>query len=188
MEFRTARLRLEPLTAAHRTHAIALFQDHRTWAHLAGSPADAASTAASFIALAERSRSETGLGIWAAFLRDDVTDGPPVPGGFIGIGGVRTTATGPWNLGLSIVPAAWGRGHASEIAQAAVAAATAVAPDRPVTARALAANVGSERALTRAGLRSVWEGPSTETPGATARIYTTAPLSEVSLAWLVEHS
>lgn len=181
-------LRLEPLSPRHRELLLTMFEDERMWTYLNGSPADAEKFATRFIDAAALSRSATGLGIWAAFLRADSADGQLCSGSFVGIGGVRVTAADVWNLGLSITPPAWGRGYATELATAAVNAAHASFPSRAVTARTLAKNVGSERALVSAGLRVVWKGPSSAHPGEEARIFADKQLRSSELEWLIRHS
>jgi len=184
----TSSLKLEPLSPRHGELLLTMFQDERMWTYLDGSPADAEESATWFINAATLSRRATGLGIWAAFLRAGSADGQLCAGAFVGIGGVRETAADVWNLGLSITPAAWGRGYATELATAAVNAAHAALPDRAVTARTLTKNVGSERALVSAGLRVVWTGPSSAHPGEEARIFADSRLRRSELEWLVRHS
>lgn len=181
-------LTLESLLPRHRRLVVALFEDERMWTYLDGSPDDAETIAMRFIEAAAQSRSATGLGLWAAFRRVDCAEERPSMGSFIGVGGVRITAADVWNLGLSIAPPAWGRGYATELATAAVSAAQASAPRRAVTARTLAKNVGSERALMSAGLQIVWKGPSLAHPGEEARILTDKQLRNSELEWLIQHS
>ena len=89
-----------------------------------------------------------GYGYWAITLSqsEDV----------VGFGGVRRVI---WrdrdvlNLYYRLIPAIWGRGYASEMAQMAVVLARKHMPLLPVVARTREKNIASMRVAERAGLR-----------------------------------
>lgn len=92
-------------------------------------------------------------------MRDDA-DGPVV--GRAGCASAEDR--GWWNLYYRFSPAVHGRGYATETARAALEAATAVDPARPVVAYLLEHNVGSRRTAERVGLQLVWRGPDAGNP------------------------
>ena len=61
-------------------------------------------------------------------------------------------------------PEVQGRGLATELAQAARAAALAVRPDLPVTALLLEHNLASKAVAEKLGLRLAWRGPDAGNP------------------------
>ncbi len=162
---RTERLWLdEPvpddLADLHRIHA-----DPASWEHFPqGRHPDLARTQQAL----DKSESEWthGLGYWS--VRDSAR------GPVIGMAGCAVVASRPWwNLYYRFDSAARGRGYASEVAAAALEAARAVAPDRPVMAYLLEINVASRRTAERAGLTLVWRGPDAgnEDPDAVRLVY-----------------
>jgi RimJ/RimL family protein N-acetyltransferase len=103
----------------------------------------------------------------------------------IGTGGCALrVGTSWWNLYYRLTPAAWGRGLAAELVDAALEAAHAVAPDRPVVAYLLEHNVQSRGRAERAGLTLVWRGPDAGNPDAAAvrLVYADRPVSNDLLA------
>ncbi|MBM7804603.1 RimJ/RimL family protein N-acetyltransferase [Geodermatophilus bullaregiensis] len=83
----------------------------------------------------------------------------------VGTGGCACPpGTSWWNLYHRSTPPAWGRGLAAELVAAALDAARAVAPDRPVVAYLLEHDVDSRGRAERAGLRLVWRGPDAGNP------------------------
>ncbi len=97
------------------------------------------------------------------------------------------TEGGVWNLGYRLTPRSWGRGLATELAEAAVTAAGAALPLVPVTARILSNNRASSVVAQRAGLARRWEGPTTGIGTELARweIYADRVLTESQLEWLI---
>ena len=72
---------------------------------------------------------------------------------------------GPWwNLYYRFDQRVVGRGYATEMGEAAIAAARDVAPRRPVLAYLLEHNHGSRRTAEKLGLRLVWRGPDPTNP------------------------
>ncbi|WP_159616563.1 GNAT family N-acetyltransferase [Arthrobacter zhaoguopingii] len=92
----------------------------------------------------------------------------PSAGELVGIGGCSLYANTAWNLSFSMRPQNWGRGYAQEIAAAGMARAQAVRPDLPIMAVVAARNARSSRAVERAGLHQVWQGPDNHDPDPTA--------------------
>ena len=126
-----------------------------------------------------------GLGYWTARLRADLPGTSLRAGDVIGTGGCALrVGTSWWNLYYRLTPAAWGRGLAAELVDAALEAAHAVAPDRPVVAYLLEHNVQSRGRAERAGLTLVWRGPDAGNPDAAAvrLVYADRPASNDLLA------
>ncbi len=104
--------------------------------------------------LGEYDRLPEGLGCWAL-----ATDGAD----FLGWAalrpahsvGLETGPTAGLEIGYRLLPAAWGRGYATEAALALVRAAFAELRADRVVATTMAVNSGSRRVLERAGLRHV---------------------------------
>jgi len=152
---------LERLTSAHLEGLHLVFSDPRTWEHLPSGRHTSYATTAALVDRCAESWDEFGLGPWAV-LED---------GAFVGMGGVNMSLGGlAWNLGFRLSPAVWGRGLASSVARAGVAAARELGTV-PVTARVLVANPASQRVVQRVGLSLVWEGGELE-----RRIFSDAPL------------
>lgn len=171
----SSRFRLEPVEPRHRPDLLALLRDPATWAHVAGSPADAEAKTETILQTARRSREECGLGSWAVFEGEQ----------FLGCGGAWLLPVGVWNVGFRFGSAHWGRGVATEVARAAVAAATRTAPQLPVTGRTALTNEASARVLARTGLSVVWQGEGVTGP---ARVHADRPVDESALTWLVAHT
>jgi RimJ/RimL family protein N-acetyltransferase len=181
-EIRTDRLVLTPVTPTDIDAVHSVFSDARTWQHL---PAGRHTTRAQTVDLVQRKiggRVRHGLGSWT--IRDVTT------GVVIGVGGVDMTAGGVWNLGYRLVPSAWGRGHATEIARVAVTAAHDTAPAVPVTGRVLTNNPASARVLANAGLALVWQGTtSAPTPdGVERQVWADRVLTAEQHDWLVANA
>jgi RimJ/RimL family protein N-acetyltransferase len=104
----------------------------------------------------------------------------PSAGELVGLGGCNFYANTAWNLSFSLRPQNWGRGYAQEIAAAGMAQARAVRPDLPITAVVATRNTRSLRAVERAGLHQVWQGPDNHDPdpAATMLLYADRSLSK----------
>jgi RimJ/RimL family protein N-acetyltransferase len=94
-----------------------------------------------------------------------------------------------WNLYYRFTPPAWGLGLAAELVDAALDAARAVEPDRPVIAYLLEHNVESRGRAERAGLTQVWRGPDAGNPDpdAVRLVYADRPLPADLLARVTAH-
>lgn len=154
---RTERLWLDVPGPGDAGELFGIHADPATWVHLpSGRHTDPASGAA-MVVQSVHQFATSGLGYWS--VRDDA-DGPVV-----GRGGCASAEDrGWWNLYYRFSPAVHGRGYATETAGAALEAATAVDPDRPVVAYLLEHNVGSRRTAERVGLQLVWRGPDAGNP------------------------
>jgi len=106
-----------------------------------------------------------GLGPWVLRILHGAQAGE-----FVGIGGCSLRADTAWNLAFSLRPRHWGRGYAQEVAAAGMERAQAIRPDLPITAVVATRNTRSQRAVERAGLHTVWEGPDSHDPDPTATI------------------
>ena len=122
-----------------------------------------------------------GLGYWTARLREDLPDAGLAAGSVVGTGGcaVRVGDTW-WNLYYRLTPSAWGLGLAAELVTAAIDAAHAVDPARPVIAYLLEHNAQSRGRAERAGLSLVWRGPDAGNPDpdAVRLVYADRPLGD----------
>lgn len=103
----------------------------------------------------------------------------------VGTGGCAVRAgTTWWNLCYRFTPAAWGHGLAAELVTAALDAARAVDPDRPVVACLLEHDAESRGRAERAGLFPVWRGPDAGNPDpdAVRLVHADRPLDDDVLA------
>lgn len=193
---RTPRLSLEPLAPSDTEDLFRVYSDPRTWEHLPSGRLTQVEQAQERVERSARDVEKHGLGMWAVRVSAEGADATLPVGSFIGSGGLGYAAEAEvWNLGYRLDPAAWGRGLASEIARAAVAAAADVAPQVPVTARVLSNNPASVAVLEKIGLTLVWEGlrpDAAPEPDGTApptrRIYADRALTPAAMRWLVAHA
>lgn len=144
----TARLRLRPWRAADRAPFLAMSADPEVMAHLGG-VADAAAVDASLARIAA-CQAAYGHCFWAVERRDD--------GAFLGFCGLKvadpgTPIAGEVEIGWRLARDAWGRGYASEAAQAALGWAWATLPVARVVAVTVPANVRSRGLMERLGMR-----------------------------------
>ena len=165
----TPRLQLAAIVADDLDEHFALMSDPEVWAHLpSGRHTDRAQTAAG-IEHSVGHWARDGLGYWTARLRDDLPGTPLRAGAVVGTGGCALrVGTSWWNLYYRLTPAAWGRGLAAELVTAALDAARAVDPERPVIAYLLEHNAESRGRAERSGLSLIWRGPDAGNPDPTA--------------------
>ena len=134
----TERLDLRPVVLADAAEMFVITSDARTWEHQpSGRHQDVARTEDWIRRCVEHQVSD-GLSYWSVRRREG--------GVMIGIGGVQRHGVGDldhWNLFYRLAPSAWGRGYATELGRAAIAAAHAVDDTVPVIAWILAHNAGS---------------------------------------------
>lgn len=128
----------------------ALMSDPRVWHHFPEGVHTSTDQTSVQLVREERRWELDGLGYWSARLRSD--------GSFAGAGGCRLYATAAWNLYYRIRPELQRHGYATELARAAIAAARAIDPARPVIASVLAHNSASRAVASAVGLDLVWEG------------------------------
>lgn len=157
---RTARLLLDLPTAADGPELFRLHADPAVWTHFpSGVHTDPASGPA-MVAASRRQFAEDGLGYWSVREAASGNAGPVV-----GRGGCAVPADAPWwNLYYRLSPAVQGRGYAREVGAAALEAAHAVEPGRPVMAFLLEHNLASRRTAEAIGLHLVWRGPDLGNP------------------------
>lgn len=112
---------------------------------------------------------EHGFGLWTIFDR--------VAGGFVGRGGLRHITLDDGyssvEVGYALVPGAWGRGLATEIATTAMTAGREVLGLREIIGVTLPTNRASQRVLEKAGLDFVGD---TSYRGFPQVLYRWAPL------------
>ena len=136
------------------------------------------------VAAQQRAWTTDGLGYWVARLRSGEGGAEAARPPLLGTGGCARRHDAVWNLYYRLTPPAWGHGLAAELVDAALDAARAVDPDRPVVAYLLEHNVASRVRAERAGLSLVWCGPDAGNPDPTAvrLVYADRPLPEDVLA------
>lgn len=183
----TRRLALTPLQLVDVDDVFRVFSDAATWRHLPSGRHTDREQSRRTVEDAEDSWATAGLGPWAVRVAEASASAGLPAGTFIGTGGVMMTPVSVWNLGYRLSPESWGRGFATELAHAAVDAASAVDADRPVTARVLSNNPASGTVAVRAGLSLIWLGPSTATveSGMWGQIYSDRDVSPSEMEWLV---
>ena len=139
--------------------------DPGVWAHLPSSRHTSPERTAEAIQHSVGHWERNGLGYWTARLSDDLPGTSLRAGDVVGTGGcaIRVGTTW-WNLYYRFTPPAWGKGHAAELVTAAIEAARAVAPERPVIASLLEHNAESRGRAEKAGLVPVWCGPDAGNP------------------------
>lgn len=190
----TRRLHLDAVVPLDVEDHFALLADPSRWSHLPSGRHTSREQTMVGINQSVQHWAENGLGYWTARLRADLPAAqvPPRlrPGQMIGTGGcaVRVGTTW-WNLYYRLTPAAWGLGLAAELVAAAVDAARAVDPDRPVVAYLLEHNLESRGRAEGAGLSLVWRGPDTGNPDpdAVRLVYADRPLDDDLISRVAAH-
>ena len=161
----TPRLRLDAVVPDALDELYDLMSDAGTWAHLPSGRHTSPEQTSAGIEHSLGHWARDGLGYWTARLRDDLPGTPLRAGEVVGTGGCALrVGTTWWNLYYRLTPAAWGTGLAAELVTAALEAAHAVAPDRPVIASLLEHNVESRGRAERAGLSLAWRGADAGNP------------------------
>ncbi len=191
-QVQTARLRLDAVVPGDLDEHFALMSDPAVWAHLPSGRHTDPSRTAEGIDHAVDHWQRDGLGYWTARLRADLPADqvPPglVPGAVVGTGGCAVrVGTSWWNLYYRFAPPAWGLGLAAELVTAALDAARATDPDRPVIAYLLEHNAESRGRAERSGLTLLWRGPDAGNPdpAAVRLVYADRPLDDVLIAQVV---
>jgi RimJ/RimL family protein N-acetyltransferase len=178
----TARLRLDAVVPDDLDEHVALMSDADVWKHLPSGRHTSPEQTMAGIEHSVRHWATDGLGYWTARLREDLPEAGLDAGAMAGTGGCAVrVGTSWWNLYYRLTPPAWGLGLAAELVTAAIDAAHAVAPERPVIAYLLEHNVESRRRAERAGLSLVWRGPDAGNPdpAAVRLVYADRPLTDV---------
>lgn len=162
---RTARLFLDEPVEDDATDLFAIHSDPASWRHLPSGVVTDPAAGAVMVGASRTRFARDGLAYWS------VRDAPGGP--VVGRGGCSlpdeaieadVTGRGWWNLYYRFDQRVLGRGYATEMGEAAVAAAHAVAPRRPVLAYLLEHNTASRRTAERLGLGLVWRGPDAGNP------------------------
>jgi RimJ/RimL family protein N-acetyltransferase len=184
-----ARLALSPLNPADLESVFGIYSDPNTWQHLPVARHHTREQSKNNIDDSIKSRREYDIGQWAVRVGDQGADEALTAGTFISTGGVNITPALVWNLGYRLSPAAWGRGFATKIALVAVATVRAQNDSVAITARVLSNNPASARVAVRAGLHTVWEGPTTAATaaGITGEDFSDRDLGDDALRWLIEN-
>ncbi len=152
----TARLLLRPMTRADLGWLTALHGDAAVMRYIDSQPVPAEVVATLTLPgmLAEYERLPAGLGYFAAVPR-----GGGAPVGWLALHPPSSTGLeqeqDAIELGYRLLPAAWGRGYATEGARALVRHAFTVAGADRLVATTMTVNTGSRRVLEKAGLRLV---------------------------------
>jgi RimJ/RimL family protein N-acetyltransferase len=177
----TARLRLDAVVPEDLDEHFALMSDPGSWKHLPSGRHTSPEQTRRGIEHSLGHWASHGLGYWTARLRDDLPDAGLPAGAVVGTGGCAVRAGDTWwNLYYRLTPSAWGLGLAAELVTAAMDAAHAVAPDRPVVAYLLEHNRESRGRAERAGLELLWRGPDVGNPDpdAVRLVYADRPLDD----------
>ena len=180
---RTERLLLDITAPKDADDLYAIHADPDSWRHFPQGRHTDRAPSREMAAESERQFRDHGLGYWS--VREEA--GGPV----VGRGGCAVPPGCPWwNLYYRLAPAVHGRGYATELARAAMAAAQEVAPERPVLAYLLEHNVASRRTAERLGLRLVWRGPDAgnEDPDAVRLVLLDREPDDALVAALAEHA
>lgn len=139
----TARLDLRPAAVEDVGELYPILSDPAGWTFDPDARHADVETTRRFVERAAARWAE-GMSYWTARERDG--------GRVVGIGGAQRHASGCWNLSYRIATDAWGRGYATELAEAGLAAARHVDPGVPVVAWVVAHNPSSRRVAQRLGL------------------------------------
>ena len=160
---RTPRLRLDAVVPEDLDEHVALMSDPGVWRHLPSGRHTSRDQTRAGIEHSVGHWARDGLGYWTARLRSDLAGLPA--GAVVGTGGCALrVGTTWWNLYYRLTPPVWGLGLAAEMVTAAIDAAHAVDPARPVIAYLLEHNAESRGRAEKAGLTFVWRGPDAGNP------------------------
>ncbi len=154
-QVRTVRLDLRAVAMSDLDLIYGLNSDPRVWTHLPSGRHTSREQTEAQLAKQSAAWDSVGLGYWTARLHD---------GTFAGIGGCSINAGAAWNVYYRFVPEVQGQGLATEVVQAAQAAARQVRPDLPVTALLLEHNHASKAVAEKSGLQLIWRGPDVGNP------------------------
>jgi RimJ/RimL family protein N-acetyltransferase len=160
---RTPHLHLDAVVPEDLDEHVALMSDPGVWRHLPSGRHTSPDQTRAGIEHSVGHWARDGLGYWTARLRSDLAGLPA--GAVVGTGGCALrVGTTWWNLYYRLTPPAWGLGLAAEMVTAAIDAAHAVDPARPVIAYLLEHNAESRGRAEKAGLTFVWRGPDAGNP------------------------
>jgi RimJ/RimL family protein N-acetyltransferase len=186
----TKRLSLDAVVPGDLDEHYALMSDPGVWNHLPSGRHTSPDQTMAGIRHSVRHWAGDGLGYWTARLREDLAEAGLAAGAMVGTGGcARRVGTTSWNLYYRLTPPAWGLGLAAELVTAAIDAAHAVDPERPVIAYLLEHNAESRGRAERSGLTLLWRGPDAGNPDpdAVRLVYADRPLSGELLDRVTAH-
>lgn len=143
-EYSTARLDLRPMSVVDASELFAILSDPQGWWYDPANRHAELTTTQRFTERASARWLTDGLSYWTV---RDVRDGK-----VIGLGGAQRHRSGVWNLSYRIATAEQGKGYATELAAAGIAAANKHDPDSAVIAWVLDHNLPSRRVAERVGL------------------------------------
>ncbi|WP_200810948.1 GNAT family N-acetyltransferase [Demequina sp. NBRC 110057] len=155
----TDRLTLHRPTSSDLGDLHDLMSDPAVWTHYPSLVHRDLETTEATLERWEDSWHAHGLGVWVA--RDH-------EGGFVGYGGCDVRRDAFWNVGYRLRPEHQGRGYATELARAGIAAARRLRPEIPVVAYLLEVNAASAAVARRAGLVEVHRAPDAGNPDRSA--------------------
>ena len=121
-----------------------IFSDPDGWWYDPGSRHTGPAVTRAWLERAAARFASDGLSYWTARRRDT--------GAVIGVGGAQRQRTGAWNLNYRLTSTEQGRGFATELASAALAAANATDDDVPFIAWVAPHNLPSRKVAERLGL------------------------------------
>ena len=163
----TDRLDLRPVSLDDLPDLFALNNDERTWTYDPAGRHLTEDRTRAWITRCIEKWSQHGLSYWTVRLLSS--------GSVIGVGGVQRQPFG-WNLYYRFTPPAWGNGYATELAQAALTAASSHDPGARVMAWISPSNPASAAVATRLGLTNQGLHPDPTQPGPVlSHAYSTHP-------------
>jgi len=161
----TPRLQLDAVRLDDVEEHFALLSDPQVWEHLPSGVHTDRQRTVDELQRRVQQWEMTGLGYWTARLRIDLPAADLPAGAMVGTGGCAVRpGTSWWNLYYRLARPAWGLGLAAELVTAALGAARATAPERPVIAYLLEHNAESKGRAERSGLTFLWRGPDAGNP------------------------
>ena len=158
---RTGRLWLDEPEDEDADALLAIHADPASWWHFPSGVVTDPAAGRTMVGASRRRFARDGLAYWS--VRDE-DSGPVVGRGGCVVPDEALGGRGWWNLYYRLDQRVLGRGYATEMGEAAIRAARAVAPDRPVLAFLLEHNTASRRTAEKLGLRLVWRGPDDGNP------------------------
>lgn len=181
-DFRTERLELRAMSSgtmsAEDVDALyALNSDPRVWTHLPSGVHTSREQTEGFVTRQAAAWDRDGLGYWIARTREEDS--------FAGVGGCTVKEGLAWNIYYRFAPEVQGRGLATELVRAALAAARSTRAELPVTAVLLEHNRASKSVAEKAGLDLVWRGPDAGNPDAVRLVYADRAVPADTIAKLV---
>ena len=158
---RTERLWLDEPVDGDADALLAIHGDPASWRHFPSGVVTDPEAGRIMVEASRRRFDRDGLAYWSI---REAADGPVIGRGGCSVPDEGLGEPGWWNLYYRFDQRAVGRGYATEMGLAAIAAAHDVAPERPVLAYLLEHNHASRRTAEKVGLRLVWRGPDVDNP------------------------